>query len=74
MIGPPNAINATLYAKLNFDFIRDITPVATISGVPNIMVVHPYPPGASYPIRQRHRRRDFSAVATPADALGPPAA
>jgi tripartite-type tricarboxylate transporter receptor subunit TctC len=28
MIGPPNAINATLYAKLNFDFIRDITPVA----------------------------------------------
>jgi tripartite-type tricarboxylate transporter receptor subunit TctC len=37
----PNAVNATLYEKLNFSFIRDITPVATISRVPNIMVVHP---------------------------------
>ena len=49
MIGPPNAINATLYAKLNFDFIRDITPVATISGVPNIMVVHPSFPAKTVP-------------------------
>jgi tripartite-type tricarboxylate transporter receptor subunit TctC len=36
-----NAVNATLYDKLNFNFIRDITPVAAISGVPNIMAVHP---------------------------------
>src|SRR5262245_37472965 len=36
-----NAINATLYEKLNFNFIRDIAPVATIVGVPNVMVVHP---------------------------------
>ena len=32
-VGPPNAINATLYDKLNFDFIRDIAPVAGISRV-----------------------------------------
>ena len=30
LVGPPNAINATLYDKLNFNFIRDIAPVASI--------------------------------------------
>jgi tripartite-type tricarboxylate transporter receptor subunit TctC len=45
----PNAINATLYDKLNFNFIRDITPVATISGVPNIMAVHPSFPAKTVP-------------------------
>jgi tripartite-type tricarboxylate transporter receptor subunit TctC len=41
LVGINNAINATSYDKLNFNFIRDITPVATISGVPAIMAVHP---------------------------------
>src|SRR5262249_1014813 len=41
LAGINNAINATSYEKLNFNFIRDITPVATISGVPLIMAVHP---------------------------------
>jgi tripartite-type tricarboxylate transporter receptor subunit TctC len=36
-----NAINATLYEKLNFNFIRDITPVAGIIRVPSVMVVNP---------------------------------
>ncbi len=36
-----NAINATLYDKLNFDFIRDVAPVAGISRVSNVMVVKP---------------------------------
>jgi tripartite-type tricarboxylate transporter receptor subunit TctC len=36
-----NAINATLYEKLNFNFIRDITPVAGIIRVPGVMVVNP---------------------------------
>jgi tripartite-type tricarboxylate transporter receptor subunit TctC len=35
------AINATLYEKLNYDFIRDIAPVAGIYRVSNVMVVHP---------------------------------
>ena len=34
MVGATNTINATLYDKLNFDFIRDIAPVASISRVP----------------------------------------
>jgi tripartite-type tricarboxylate transporter receptor subunit TctC len=39
MAGSPNAINATLYGKLNF--IRDIAPVAGLIRYPNVMVVHP---------------------------------
>ena len=35
LVGPPNAINATLYDKLNFNFIRDIAPVASIIRVPS---------------------------------------
>jgi tripartite-type tricarboxylate transporter receptor subunit TctC len=41
LVSTPNATNATLYDKLNFDFIRDIAPVAGISHEPNVMVVHP---------------------------------
>ena len=37
----PNAINATLYDKLNFNFIRDIAPVAGILRVPSVMAVNP---------------------------------
>src|SRR6516165_5029400 len=37
----PNASNATLYDKLNFNFIRDIAPVAGILRVPFVMVVNP---------------------------------
>jgi tripartite-type tricarboxylate transporter receptor subunit TctC len=36
---PANAINATLYERLNFNFIRDIAPVASLAGAPNVMVV-----------------------------------
>jgi tripartite-type tricarboxylate transporter receptor subunit TctC len=39
--GAPNAINATLYEKLNFNFIRDIAPVAGIVSVANVFTVHP---------------------------------
>jgi tripartite-type tricarboxylate transporter receptor subunit TctC len=49
IVGLNNAINATSYDKLNFNFIRDITPVATISGVPAIMAVHPSFPAKTIP-------------------------
>ena len=39
-----NAVNATLYKKLNFEFIRDIAPVASIGGGPYLMVVNPSVP------------------------------
>ena len=42
-----NAINATLYRHLDFDFIHDIAPVAGLIRVPNVMVVHPSIPVSS---------------------------
>jgi tripartite-type tricarboxylate transporter receptor subunit TctC len=36
-----NAINVTLYPNLNFDFIRDIVPVASVTRIPLVMVVNP---------------------------------
>ena len=39
-VASPNAINATLYQKLNFNFIRDIVPVAGIIRVPFVMLVN----------------------------------
>ena len=41
LVAPTNAINATLYENLNFNFIRDIAPVAGIVRTPNVMVVTP---------------------------------
>ena len=49
MAGGNNAINATLYDKLNFNFIRDIAPVATIIRAPQILVVNPSVPAKSVP-------------------------
>jgi tripartite-type tricarboxylate transporter receptor subunit TctC len=40
-VAPANAINATLYNQLNFNFIRDIAPVASIMREPYVMLVHP---------------------------------
>jgi tripartite-type tricarboxylate transporter receptor subunit TctC len=41
LVGPANAISASLYQNLNFDFMRDIAPVAGITREPLVMVVHP---------------------------------
>jgi tripartite-type tricarboxylate transporter receptor subunit TctC len=49
MVSPGNAINATLYEKLNFNFIRDIAPIASIIREPNVMVVNPSVPAKSVP-------------------------
>src|SRR5882672_1688802 len=49
LVGVPNAINATLYDRLNFNFIRDITPVASLGGGPFVMVVNPSVPARTVP-------------------------
>lgn len=45
----PNAINATLYEHLDFDFIRDIEPIAGIMRVPDVMLVNPSLPTQTVP-------------------------
>src|SRR5215813_7142025 len=44
-----NAVNASLYANLNFNFIRDITPVACVARTPFVMVVNPSSPAKTVP-------------------------
>ena len=47
LVGQPNAINATAYPTLPFNFIRDIAPIAGLMTVPNLMVVNPSFPAAT---------------------------
>jgi tripartite-type tricarboxylate transporter receptor subunit TctC len=44
-----NAINATLYSKLNYNFIRDIAPVASLDREPNVIVLHRSVPAITVP-------------------------
>jgi tripartite-type tricarboxylate transporter receptor subunit TctC len=45
----PNAVNASLYANLKFDFVRDIAPVAGVIRVPMVVLVHPDVPAKTIP-------------------------
>jgi tripartite-type tricarboxylate transporter receptor subunit TctC len=49
LVSPGAAINATLYDKLNYNFIRDLAPIGGIIRVPNVMVVHPSVPAKTVP-------------------------
>jgi len=49
LVAPTSAINTTLYDKLNFDFIRDIAPVAGIIRAPLVMEVNPSVPAKTVP-------------------------
>src|SRR6476469_7046182 len=49
LVAPANAINASLYDRLGFDFLRDIVPVAGIIRFPNVVAVHPSLPIKSIP-------------------------
>jgi tripartite-type tricarboxylate transporter receptor subunit TctC len=47
LVNDTHAVNATLYEKLNFNFIHDIAPIASIASVPNVMQVNPAVPAQS---------------------------
>ena len=49
LVAPANAINATLYTKLNHNFMRDIAPIAGLIRFPNVVVVNPDLPVKSIP-------------------------
>jgi tripartite-type tricarboxylate transporter receptor subunit TctC len=49
MVSIPHAINAALYDKLNFDFIRDVVPAASIMRAPGVMVINPSVPAKTVP-------------------------
>ncbi len=49
LVSPANLVNAVLYDKLNFNFIRDVAPIASIIRVPHAIVVHPSLPATTVP-------------------------
>jgi tripartite-type tricarboxylate transporter receptor subunit TctC len=49
LVAPANAINATLYDKLNFNFIKEVEPIAGLIRFPNVVVVNPSLPVKSIP-------------------------
>jgi tripartite-type tricarboxylate transporter receptor subunit TctC len=49
LVSTTNTINATLYDRLNFDFLRDIAPVAGLISLPFVMVVNPSVPAKTVP-------------------------
>src|SRR5262245_64737994 len=49
LIGSTNAINATFYQKLNFNFIGDIAPVSSITQQPQAMLSNPSFPAKTIP-------------------------
>jgi tripartite-type tricarboxylate transporter receptor subunit TctC len=61
IVAPANAINATLYDNLNYNFLRDMALVGGIIRVPNVLEVHPSFPAKrslnSYPMRGKIQAR-----------------
>src|SRR6266545_6015752 len=49
LVGSANAVNATFYPKLNFNFIRDIAPVSSITQQPQVMLTNPSFPAKTIP-------------------------
>ena len=47
LVNDTHAVNATLYDKLNYNFIRDIVPITSIASIPNVMQVNPAVPARS---------------------------
>src|SRR5262249_1698908 len=70
MVGSYNAINATLYAKLNYNFIRDIAPVAGVIRQPLVMVVHPSFPAKTVPEFIAHAKANPGKINMASPGIG----
>jgi len=70
MIVPGNAINATLYDKLNFNFLRDIAPVAAVARVPNVLEVNPTIPARSVPEFITYAKANPAAMSFASSGVG----
>jgi tripartite-type tricarboxylate transporter receptor subunit TctC len=72
LVNAPAAINATLYEKLNFNFMRDIVPIASISRVPNVLVVHPSFPAMTIPEFIAYARANPGKISMASPGIGSP--
>jgi tripartite-type tricarboxylate transporter receptor subunit TctC len=67
-----NTINATLYDKLNFVFLRDITAVAGIISLPFVMVVNPSVPAKTVPEFVAHAKANPGKISFGSPGIGTP--
>ena len=72
LVAANNAINATLYDKLNFNFIRDIAPVAGIVVYSNVMVVNPSVPAKTVPEFIAYAKANPGKLTMASSAIGSP--
>jgi len=70
LVGPANAVNATLYHNLNFNFIRDIAPVASISREPLVVVVNPSVPVRTIPDLIAHAKANPGKLNMASSGIG----
>jgi tripartite-type tricarboxylate transporter receptor subunit TctC len=70
LVGPANAVNATLYPNLNFNFIRDIAPVASISREPLVVVVNPSVPVRTIPDLIAHAKANPGKLNMASSGIG----
>ena len=70
MISSSNMINASLYDKLNYNFIRDIAPVASVAGVPLVMEVHPSVPARTVPEFISHAKANPGKISMASAGIG----
>src|SRR6516164_3910834 len=70
LVGGFNAVNATFYDKLNFNFIRDIAPVAGIMRTSNVVVVHPSFPAKTIPEFVAHAKTDPGRISMASPGIG----
>jgi len=72
LVASANAINATLYEKLNFNFIRDIAAVAGIISLPEVMVVHPSVPAKTIPDFIAYAKANPGKISMASGGIGTP--
>jgi tripartite-type tricarboxylate transporter receptor subunit TctC len=72
LVSTTNAINATLYDRLNFDFLRDIAPVAGIIRLPFVMVVNPSVPAKTVPEFTAYAKANPGKVNLGSPGIGTP--
>jgi tripartite-type tricarboxylate transporter receptor subunit TctC len=73
VVGTTAAINATLFEKLSYNFIRDIAPVASIVRVPHVMQVNPSLPVATVPEFIAHAKANPGKISMGSGGNGSPA-
>ena len=72
LITAGNTINASLYQNLNFNFVQDIAPVASIGRTPFVMVVHPSIPAKTVPEFIAYAKANSGKINMASTGIGSP--